>query len=411
MALDAQLVEAARQRLSAARERSLDLDMTRGKPSAHQLDLALPMLDLVTASDFTSASGVDCRNYGGGSGLDEARTLFAPYFDVAAEEIFVLGNSSLQLMYDVLLQAVLRGVPGGSGPWSGGKILAPSPGYDRHFHLADFLGFEVVPVPMTDHGPDMEAVARLTADDESVRAIFCVPRYSNPTGCVYSEETVRALAAMKTAAPDFRIVWDNAYSVHHLVDEPVPLANLLRECESAGHADRALMFGSTSKISFAGAGVSLFSASEANRGWFAAHLTSQTIGPDKLNQLRHVRFFGDWEGVESHMRKHADLLRPKFAAVGEVLDERLRDTGVAEWTKPEGGYFISVDGAPGTASKVAAMAREIGVKLTPAGATFPYGEDPEDRNLRVAPSFPSVDSLVQATEVLSDCLLVAAAEA
>lgn len=410
MTFDARLVEAARERLDAARAEGLDLDMTRGKPSPAQLDLALPMLDLVTSSDFISPSGVDCRNYGGAFGLDEARSLLAPYFDVEAEEVFVLGNSSLQLMYDVLLQANLRGVPGGHGPWRGDKILAPSPGYDRHFHLADFLGFEVVAVPITESGPDMEVVARLAAEDESVRAIFCVPRYSNPTGCVYSEETVRALATMKTAATDFRIVWDNAYSAHHLVDDPVPLANLLRECEAAGNDDRALMFGSTSKISFPGAGVSLFSASPANREWLAAHLTSQTIGPDKLNQLRHVRFFETWDGVQSHMRKHAGLLRPKFEAVGEVLDERLRGTGTAHWTRPEGGYFISVDGAVGTASKVAAMAREIGVKLTPAGATFPYGEDPEDRNLRVAPSFPDVDALVQATGVLADCLLVAAAE-
>ena len=407
-------VAAARERLERARSEGLDLDMTRGKPAPEQLDLSLPMLELVTADDYTSPGGVDCRNYGGLVGLDEARSLLAPFFDVSPDEVYVLGNSSLRLMYDTVSQALLRGAPGGEGPWrdvGGVRFLAPSPGYDRHFHLCDFLGIELEPVAMTDDGPDMEQVARRVAEDARVRGMFCVPRYSNPTGCTYSEETVRALAGMKCAAPDFRIIWDNAYAVHHLTDRPKPLANLLRECERAGNADRALMFGSTSKISFAGGGVSLFSASAANLDWFRAHLNSQTIGPDKLNQLRHVRFFEDFAGIEAHMRKHAQLLRPKFEAVAEVLDDRLHGAGAASWTRPEGGYFISVDGRPGTARRVAEMAADLGVRLTPAGATFPHGDDPEDRNLRIAPSFPSVADLVRATEVLADCLLVAAAEA
>ena len=403
-------VEEARKRLEAARSEGLDLNMTRGKPSSAQLDLALPMLDLVTPKDFRSASGVDCRNYGGLTGLDEAKELFAPYFDVGTSELFVLGSSSLQLMYDVVAQAMLRGVPGGE-PWSRSpvKILAPSPGYDRHFQLCEFFGLELVPVDIDEDGPRVDEVERLVAEDPDIRGIFCVPRHSNPTGSTYSSETVRALASMTAAAPDFRVIWDNAYSVHHLTSSPKPLDNMLRACEKAGNPNRVLMFGSTSKISFAGSGVSLFCASSENRAWFEQHLAKQTIGPDKLNQLRHVRFFKSFEGIERHMEQHAQILRPKFEAVGEVLASRLVGTSVATWTKPEGGYFVSVDGRDGTASEVAALAAELGVRLTPAGATFPGGRDPRDRNLRIAPSFPEVEELVRATEILADCLLTVGA--
>lgn len=396
-----------------ALKKGLALDMTRGKPSPEQLDLSAPLFEHVTSTDCLAADGTDCRNYGVLEGLPEARALFSHYFEVTPQETLVGGNSSLALFHDYIVQAVLRGVPGGSRPWSQErpKVLCPVPGYDRHFTILDRYGIEMVLIDMDADGPDVESVARLVRQDESIKGILCVPRHSNPTGVTYSDETVAALAQMKTAAADFRIFWDNAYAVHHLVDSPRPLANVLALCQKASHPDRVVMFGSTSKITLAGAGVALFAASEQNIAAVRKNLFVQTIGPDKLNQLRHVRFFRDFAGVEYHMKKHAQILRPKFEVVLKTFEERLGGLGVASWTEPEGGYFISVDTLPGRASRLVELAAAAGVKLTPAGATYPNGHDPLDRNLRLAPTFPSLDDLKVATELFCDVLLLASLEA
>jgi DNA-binding transcriptional MocR family regulator len=385
----------------------MNLDMTRGKPCPEQLDLSVGLLDGLSRAEFKASDGSDCRNYGGLDGLPEAKALFAAYMGVRAEEIIIGGCSSLTLMHDAMSWAVLFGAGKGSTPWAAQRpvrFLCPSPGYDRHFAICEHLGIEMVPVDLRGNGPDMDAVERMAAEDASVKGIWCVPKYSNPTGDVYSDEVVQRLAGMRTEATDFRIFWDNAYCAHHLGTGPAPLADILAACRRAGHPERALLFGSTSKISFAGSGLAFMAGSTATMEWAKGHLGFQTIGPDKLNQLRHVRFFGDPAGIERHMQRHAAILKPKFDAVQEVLGRELSGKGVAEWTRPSGGYFTSVDTWDGCARRVIQLAAEAGVKLTPAGSTYPYKRDPRDRNIRIAPSFPPLADIRRAMEVLAVCI-------
>lgn len=408
-----QRVREARERFEQMCADPVALDLTRGKPSAAQLDLSRELMTALGPDDFRDAKGNDCRNYGVPDGIPEARALFGELLDVPAEGILVGENSSLTLMHDAVSSAVLHGVPGGDGPWHGrgAKILCPVPGYDRHFALTEHLGLGMTNVAISaERGLDVEAVARLAADDASVRGIWIVPKYQNPVGYTLSDEEVRALATMKTAAPDFRILWDNAYVVHHIEDGIDPLANVLAECEAAGNADRVWIFGSTSKITFAGAGISAFGGSSANVDWMRKHRGLRTIGPDKLNQLRHVRFFGDADGVRKHMVRHAELIKPKFEAVERGLGERLEGTGLATWTRPRGGYFVSLDTQPGKAKRVFELAAQAGVKLTPVGATYPYGDDADDRNIRIAPTLPTEDELERAITVLATAVLVAAGD-
>jgi DNA-binding transcriptional MocR family regulator len=406
----AQRLDALRAEYDSFRARGLALDMTRGKPCAEQLDLSLGLLDC-TGRDFRAADGTDCRNYGVLEGLPEARALFAELLGVQPGEVIVGGNSSLALMHDVIVQALLKGTTGGPA-WYGQrpKFLCPSPGYDRHFAICERYDIEMLPVAMGPDGPDMDTVERLVAADAQIKGMWCVPRYSNPGGVVYSGDVVQRLATMRTAAPDFRILWDNAYAVHHLVDDPPPLANLLAACAAAGNPDRAIALTSTSKISFAGAGVAALAASAANVRHLVAGLGIQTIGNDKLSQLRHVRFFGDAAGIAAHMRKHAAILKPKFDAVTVILAQRLGGKGIATWSDPQGGYFVSLDTPDGCAAKVVAMADAAGVKLTKAGATYPYGKDPRDRNIRLAPSFPPLEQVRQAMELVAICVEIAALE-
>lgn len=409
-ALRAQLAD----RYAAFQERRLDLDMTRGKPGPDQLDLANSMLALVTEEGFRAADGSDCRNYGGLDGLPEAKALFAEFMGVSTDEIIIGGNASLNLMYDSFMRAMVFGVGAGQKPWSQQvaqtgslKFLCPSPGYDRHFAICEQLGMEMITVAMGPDGPDMDAVERLVAEDSTIKGIWCVPKYSNPGGCVYSDGVIARLAAMPTAAADFRIFWDNAYAHHHLIDNPPAQACMLAACKAAGNPERVYMFGSTSKISFAGSGISVMATSKANIDWTRKQIFFQTIGPDKLNQLRHVRFFKDMAGIEAHMKKHQALLAPKFAAVQTLLKRELEGTGLATWSEPKGGYFVSIDTPDGCARKVVQMAAEAGVKLTGAGATYPCGKDPRDRNIRIAPSLPPVAEIEVAMELVAICIKIA----
>ncbi|MEK9723688.1 MAG: aminotransferase [Rhodospirillaceae bacterium] len=389
------------------RGRNLALDMTRGKPAADQLDLADGMLTIVKPGETEGEGGDDYRNYGLLAGIPEARAFFAAYMGCAAAEVVIGGNSSLNLMYDALANSILYGVPGGAGPWKDeGPItfICPVPGYDRHFAICERLGIQMATVDMTPDGPDMDAVEALVRDDASVKGIWCVPKYSNPSGEVYSDEVVDRLAAMPTAAPDFRVVWDNAYNVHHLGDGPAEVKNLLDACKAAGNPDRAWMIGSTSKITYAGAGVAVIAGSEANVADILKKLFYANIGFDKINQLRHVRFFGDQAGLLAHMDKHAALVGPKFRAVEAALEKHLAGKGIATWTRPKGGYFVCVDVLDGCAKEVIRLAAEAGVKLTPAGSTWPYGKDPNDRNIRLAPTFPTVAEVEQAMEVFCACV-------
>jgi aspartate/methionine/tyrosine aminotransferase len=406
-----QLHEHLRERYERFRSLGLSLDMSRGKPCPEQLDLSNALLTCVSPENYRSADGTDCRNYGGIAGLPEARAFFAAYLGAQPEQTIVGGNSSLVMIYNALVWAMGQGTAGGDGPWArlpAVRFLCPCPGYDRHFAILEHFGIEMVPVAMAPDGPDMDAVERLSADDPAVKGIICVPKYSNPTGVTYSDEVVGRLAAMRTAAPGYRILWDNAYAVHDLTDSPPVLKNVLAACTAAGHPDRAYVFGSTSKVTFAGAGVAAMAASMRNVSQLAKYQDIQTIGPDKLNQLRHARFLRDMDGVRAHMRRHAAILRPKFDAVQQVFESRLGGKGVAEWSRPAGGYFISLDAAPGCARAVVALAGRSGVKLTPAGATFPYGRDPQDRNIRIAPTWPPLDDLRRAMEVVALCVELAA---
>ncbi len=400
-------------RYDAFRAQGLKLDMTRGKPASDQLDLANAMIALPGNGDYLSASGEDTRNYGNLQGLAEARALFAPVLGAPPEQIVVGDNSSLALMHDCIVYALLKGVPGSQRPWSKEQtpaFICPTPGYDRHFAILEDFGIRMLPVAMTDHGPDMDAVEKLAADP-AVKGMWCVPKYSNPTGEIYSDETVARLAAMPTAAPDFRLFWDNAYCLHHLTERRNEIANILEECGRACHPDRAFVFASTSKMTFAGAGLAFFASSPANVRWYLARAGKRTIGPDKLNQLRHVRFLRDLAGLERHMDAHRALLAPKFVAVTDALQRHLGGSGTARWSAPEGGYFISVEVIEGTAKRVVDLAKAAGVALTPAGATWPYGEDPHDSNLRLAPTVPALADVRAASECIALCILLAAIEA
>ncbi|PZR54393.1 aminotransferase [Xylanimonas oleitrophica] len=407
------MLPALRDRYAELQARGLRLDLTRGKPSAEQLDLAEPMLSLPGVGVHTDADGVDVRNYGGLDGLPQLRRIFAELLDVPVEQLLALGNASLTLMHDAVAYAFLWGVPGSERPWGREekvRFVCPVPGYDRHFAVCEAFGIEMVTVPMTPDGPDVEAVAALVADDPTVKGLWVVPTYANPDGAVVSEAVARRLVSMPAAAPDFRIFWDNAYAIHHLTENETKTANAIDLAAEAGNPDRVLMFASTSKVSFAGAGVAFFASSPANVAWYKKHLSVQSIGPDKVNQLRHALFFGTADGVREHMRKHRQILAPKFAAVTRILAERLGDLGVASWTDPQGGYFVSLDVEPGTAARVVQLAKEAGIALTPAGATFPYGQDPEDRNIRLAPSMPPLAEVEVAMDGVATCVLLAAAE-
>jgi len=393
-------------------ERRLILDLTRGKPSPQQLDLSSALLSLPGAADFVAENATDTRNYGGLQGLLEARRLFAGVLEAPPEQIVVANNASLALMHDIVVFSLLKGTSDGE-PWSKqGEIafLCPVPGYDRHFKICEDYGIRMIPVRLNDDGPDMDQVESLVAADTSIKGIWCVPKYSNPTGTVYSASAVERLAAMKTAAPDFRILWDNAYAVHHLTPNPPALANILEQSATHGHANRPFVFASTSKITFGGAGLAAVAASPANIQWLLARLTPQTIGPDKVNQLRHVRFLKDAAGIATLMEQHRQLLAPKFDAVLEIFDAELSGVSGVNWTRPQGGYFISLDVPPGCAKRVVTLAKEAGIVLTPAGATHPYGKDPEDRTIRIAPSFPSPAEIKEAAKAVALCVRLAVAE-
>lgn len=393
------------QRYEAASGAGLSLDMTRGKPAPEQLDLADPLLTLPGAGQFHDQENTDCRNYGGIDGLAGMKKLFADILGCQHADVIVGGNSSLTMMYDAIARAVLFGVPGGDKPWGQQgtiRFLCPAPGYDRHFEITGHLGFELVNVEMTEDGPDMDHVETLVADP-SVKGIWCVPRYSNPTGITYSESVAQRLATMEATA-DFRIFWDNAYAEHHFGEERQPVPDILSACRDAGNPDRVLMFTSTSKMTMAGAGVSAMASSPVNINDARRHLSIQTIGPDKLNQLRHLTFFGDIDGLRAHMTQVGELLKPKFALVQEILERDLSGKGIATWSNPSGGYFVSVTGPDDCARPVIEMAAQAGVKLTPAGAPFAYGLDPQNRIIRLAPSFPPLEDIRQAMEIVTLCL-------
>jgi len=386
----------------------LNLDITRGKPSAAQLDLSNALL--IQPGDHFSDNGTDARNYGGLDGLPKMKALFAAILEVAPVNVIVGGNSSLNMMYDTLARACQFGVAGGNGPWNqsaGRKFLCPVPGYDRHFMVTAHLGFELVSVDMRDDGPDMDQVEALAAADNDIKGIWIVPRYSNPTGSTISEDKARRLATM-AASPDFRIMWDNAYAEHHLTDEVAPLANIMTLCEQAGNPNRVIEFASTSKITHPGSGVAALAAATENITDIKNHLSVQTIGPDKVNQLRHLVLFPDLPALRAHMKRHSALIKPKFDLVEEILQRELGNSGIARWTKPTGGYFVSLDIADGLAREVVRLAADAGVKLTSAGAPFPHGNDPRDRNIRIAPTFPTEQELATATEVLTCCVKLAA---
>ena len=396
--------------------RGLALNMARGKPAQAQLDLSMPLLKAVTsAEDCTSADGTDCRNYGVGFGLPEAKKLMAAMLDDEPDNVIVMGNSSLNAMHDALMRCWTFGTLG-STPW--GKLdavkwICPSPGYDRHFAMTEELGIEMIAVPMTDEGPDMDEVERIAASDASVKGIWCVPKYSNPDGVTYSDEVVRRLAAMECAAEDFRIFWDNAYCVHHLFDDEAErdrLLDIAAACREAGTENRPFKFASTSKVTFPGAGISAIAASPGNIAEVKRRMAVQTVGHDKLNQLRHVRFLRDAEGLAAHMSKHAAILRPKFDLVNHKLAEGLSDTGGCLWSKPRGGYFVSFFAPQGCARRIVELAKEAGVEMTGAGATYPYGRDPRDAKIRIAPTLPPLEELAEALDVFVICVKLAYVE-
>jgi DNA-binding transcriptional MocR family regulator len=406
------LLARTRLEFEALKAQGLSLDMTRGKPSPAQLDLANGMLAMPGNGDFHTAAGEDGRNYGGLQGLPEARALFAEGLDVPPDQIAIAENSSLAVMHDCIVWALLKGVPGGALPWSQAPVtfICPVPGYDRHFALCEEYGIRMLPVPLTGSGPDMDQVEAMV-QDPSVKGMWCVPKYANPSGEIYSDEVVQRLATMKTAAPDFRLFWDNAYTAHHLTDKRHPLVDVLALSTIAGHSNRPFIFGSTSKITLAGAGLAFFGGSPDNLRWYLARAGKRTIGPDKLNQIRHVRFLRNSDGLAAHMDAHRRIIAPKFQAVIDTLETRLSGWGIASWTRPEGGYFVTVNAMDGTASRVVTLAKELGVALTPAGATRPGGKDPNDRELRLAPTFPALSDVQAAASAIALCIFLAAVEA
>lgn len=397
-----------------AKGMGLKLDMSRGKPTSAQLDMTMGLMDALNSdSDMMTMDGIDTRNYGLMDGIIEAKHLLADVMSVPAENVIVYGNSSLSIMYDTISRSVTHGVMG-STPWGKleqVKFLCPVPGYDRHFAITQHFGIEMILIPMTPDGPDMDLVEKYVNEDPAVKGIWCVPKYSNPQGISYSDETVRRFAALKPAAEDFRIYWDNAYAIHHLYeDKQDQILEILSECEKAGNPDMVYEFCSTSKITFSGSGIAAMASSPANLADIKKTLTLQTIGYDKVNQLRHARYFKNVEGMMAHMKKHADILRPKFEAVLSVLDRELGGLGIGEWTRPLGGYFISFDAMEGCAKAIVEKCKEAGVVLTGAGATFPYGKDPKDSNIRIAPTFPTSEEMAAATDIFVLCVKLVSVE-
>jgi DNA-binding transcriptional MocR family regulator len=406
--------DTSRRRYDEFVTRGVKLDLTRGKPASEQLDLAGALLTLPGTADFLAADGSDTRNYGVLQGLPELRELMAPLFGLQPQHTIIADNSSLGLMHDSIAYALLCGTIDSPRPWSKNarvSFLCPVPGYDRHFAICQDFGIEMIPVPMTETGPDLDVVERLVKNDDSIRGMWCMPKYSNPTGTVYSDETVERLAAMTAAAPDFRLFWDNAYAVHHLTADRIEIANIVTACERHGHPNRPFVYGSTSKITLAGAGVALFGSSANNVAWYLKRMGRRTIGGDKVNQLRHVRFLRDRDGLLALMDAHRAVIAPKFASVISTLDRHLTGCGVARWTQPKGGYFVSLDVLDGCASEVVQLARQAGVELTPAGSTFPHGKDPDNRNIRIAPTYPDRASVGQAAEGVALSVLVATTSA
>ena len=396
-----------------AKEKGLKLDMSRGKPETAQLELGMELLDAVNSkSDLKTEGGVDCRNYGVLDGIPEAKQLMADMMGTTPEHVIIYGNASLTIMYDTISRSYTHGVMG-STPWcklDKVKFLCPVPGYDRHFAITERFGIEMINIPMTEAGPDMDMVEKLVSEDEAVKGIWCVPMYSNPQGICYSDETVKRMAALKPAAKDFRIFWDNAYVIHHLYDEHTELLDIISECEKAGNPDMVYEFASTSKVSFAGAGIAALAASRANLEDIKKQMTIQTIGYDKINQLRHVRYYKNIDGLKAHMKKHAAIMRPKFEAVLAVLEKELGGLGIGSWIAPKGGYFISFDAMEGCAKVIVDKCKEAGVILTKAGATFPYGKDPKDSNIRIAPSFPTPEEMAQAANLFVLCVKLVSVE-
>jgi DNA-binding transcriptional MocR family regulator len=407
-------VATLKEQFEEAKAKKLALDMTRGKPGSEQLDLALPMLDLVTSSDYKTIGGADSRNYGGLDGIPEIKELFKDLLEVStASEVVVGGNSSLTLMHDTIARCVSHGNSSSTKPWGkleSVKFLCPSPGYDRHFSICEHFGIEMITVENKNNDLDIDKIEELVASDQSIKGIWVVPKYGNPTGTSVSDDIVDRLAKMNTAANDFRIFWDNAYTVHHLSEDVDVIKNIFDASKSAGNPDRVFILGSTSKITFAGSGVAAIGGSEVNMNWVRKQLAISTIGPDKINQVRHARFFGDFNGLKDHMRKHAALIKPKFEMVNSILENRLGGKGLAHWTNPKGGYFISLDTNEGCAKRVVSLAAEAGVKLTAAGATFPYKNDPRDTNIRLAPTLPSIEEIQQAMEIVCLCVEIAESE-
>ena len=396
--------------------KNLKLDMSRGKPNIEQLNLSMGMIDTLASSHaLTCEQGIDCRNYGVLDGIVEAKRLLSEMIECPIDNIIIYGNSSLNVMYDTVARSYTHGVMG-STPWAKldkVKFLCPVPGYDRHFAITEFFGAEMINIPMNNDGPDMDMVEEYVNNDPAVKGIWCVPKYSNPSGISYSDEVVRRFANLKPAAEDFRIYWDNAYCIHHLYDDVEKqdhILEILSECAKAGNPDIVFKFCSTSKVTFPGSGIAAISASKANLDFIKKQMTIQTIGHDKLNQLRHYEFFGNFNGMLEHMKKHADVIRPKFETVLNILDSELSQTGVASWTNPKGGYFISLDTMDGCAKKVVSMCADAGVTLTGAGATYPYGKDPKDSNIRIAPTYPSNDELAVACKILTICVKLASIE-
>lgn len=408
------LKESLNKEYAEAKAKGLALDMSRGKPSAKQLDVSLGLLDTInSSSDLKTLDGTDCRNYGVLDGIPEAKKLMADMMGTTPDHVIVYGNASLNIMYDQISRAYTHGILGNT-PWcklDKVKFLCPVPGYDRHFAITERFGIEMINIPMSESGPDMGMVEEYVSNDASVKGIWCVPKYSNPQGYTYSEETVKRMAALKPAAEDFRIFWDNAYVIHDLYDDNKDeIADIISECEKAGNPDMVFEFASTSKVSFPGSGIAALATSANNIADIKKQLTIQTIGHDKLNQLRHVRFFKDINGLKEHMRKHAEFMRPKFEAVESVLEEELGGLGIGSWTEPKGGYFISFEAMDGCAKAIVAKCKEAGVKLTGAGATFPYGNDPKDSNIRIAPSFPTPDEMKQAADLFVLCVKLVSVE-
>ena len=400
------MTQAVQVQYDAFKQRGLKLDMSRGKPAPEQLDLSNALQEALPG--FAAQDGTDCRNYGLGVGLPEARALFGQLLGAPASQVIVDSSASLSLMHDVIVYALLNGVPGGQ-PWVGQQaaFLCPVPGYDRHFSICETRGIKMINVPLNDDGPDMDLVERLVAQDASIKGMWCVPKYSNPSGTVYSDQVVARLAAMKTAAPDFRIMWDDAYRFHHLTEESIVIADILAACATAGNPDRAIVFASTSKVSWAGSGIAALAASPANIAWWSKHAGIRSIGPDKINQLRHVAYLKDAATVDALMAQHRALLKPKFDAVLAQFTAHLGAIEGVSWTAPKGGYFIDLVTPNGAAKRTIALAKEAGITLTPAGAAYPYGVDPQDSHIRIAPSFPSLTEIGQAAEGIALALKLA----